>query len=76
MTTYKRGRGSNPASRNNLKLGASSRNWWVYERGAGIGWSPLFGPMFQREAIEAANTFESLNRTPNKPMYVATTAQH
>ena len=71
--TFKRGRGSNPASKNNLKLGAASRNWWVYERGAGIGWTPVFGPYFQKKAMEIASSLEATNQDKSNPIYTAAT---
>jgi len=68
------GRGNNKKSRANLRTPV--RKWYVYGRGAGIGWSQLFGPCFQKEATEMAAKLETLNHTQMKPMYVASTEQN
>lgn len=67
---HTRGRGSNPASRQNLT--GPMRDAHVYERGAGIGWSWLAGPMTLREATAHATKLEAMNRSETKPMYAAT----
>jgi hypothetical protein len=69
--TFGRGRGSNPASRKNLT--APVYDAYVYERGAGIGWAKVFGPMTYRRAYDTAAKLESMNRSACKPMYAAGT---
>jgi hypothetical protein len=65
-----RGRGSNPASRQNLT--GPMRDAFVYERGGGIGWSELAGPMTYHEASAHAAKLEAMNGSTMKPMYAAT----
>jgi hypothetical protein len=64
------GRGSNPISKQNLK--GPFRDAYVYERGAGIGWTKIAGPMTYRQAYDHAAKLEALNKTDTKPLYVAT----
>jgi len=58
---HTRGRGSNPASRANLSK--PKTKWFVYSRGAGIGWSKEFGPMSYKKANETVLRLEALNKT-------------
>lgn len=66
---HTRGRGSNPASRQNLT--GAVRDAYVYERGAGIGWTELTGPMAYNEASAWAAKLEKHNAT-GQPIYAAT----
>jgi hypothetical protein len=66
---HTRGRGSNPASRQNLT--GPVRNAFVFERGAGIGWTELAGPMTYNEAAAWAAKLEKHNAT-GQPMFAAT----
>ena len=68
MKTTK-GRGSNPVSRNNLT--GEAVDAFVYERGAGIGWTILAGPMRFSNAAKWAAKLETHNAT-GKPMFAAT----
>lgn len=67
------GRGNNATSRKNLT--GPMRDAYVYERGAGIGWSKLAGPMPYRQASEHAAKLEAMNASDCKPMYAATRGQ-
>jgi hypothetical protein len=67
------GRGSNPKSRQNLK--GPFRDAYVYESGAGIGWSKIAGPMTYRQAYDYAAALEAFNHTSVKPLYVAARGQ-
>lgn len=58
---HTRGRGSNPASKANLRK--PKTQWFVYSRGAGIGWSKEFGPMTLKKASEIVRRLEALNHT-------------
>ena len=66
------GRGSNPRSKQNLT--GAKRNAFVYERGAGIGWSKLAGPMAYHEAYVWAMRLEKYNKTC-QPLYAAMMGQ-
>jgi hypothetical protein len=66
---HQRGRGSNSVSRANLT--GPARNAFVYERGSGIGWSKLAGPMPFATAYKHAERLERFNNTNIKPMYCA-----
>lgn len=68
---HTKGRGTNPISRSNLK--APVRQWWVYSKGGGIGWSREFGPYFQGQAVAIAARLEARNSTELKPMFTAST---
>lgn len=63
-------RGKNPNSLKNLLAGIPSDSF-VWERGAGIGWTCLDGPMPFHKAYAMANRLEEKNSTGNQ-MYAAT----
>ena len=60
-TRYTQGRGSNPVSRKNLT--GATVNAYVCERGAGIGWTALSGPMTFAAAYRHAEKLEAMNHT-------------
>lgn len=64
------GRGKNANSRKNLLAGIPS-DAFVWERGAGIGWTCLDGPMPYHKAYAAAARLEEKNAT-GQQMYAAT----
>lgn len=70
MKLQTQGRGTNPASRANLKANAG-RKWWVYVRTEN-DWSPFFGPCSHKEAGRAMDRLEALNRTGTQ-MYAVST---
>ena len=61
MKHHTPGRGSNPISRENLT--GPTRNAFVFERGAGIGWTELAGPMTFTQACQWASSLEKQNKT-------------
>jgi len=68
---YTRGRGSNPASRVNLR--APKAKWFVYAFDVNNStWKKLAGPMTQRRATEWAARLEKLNST-GQTQYTAST---
>lgn len=66
---HTRGRGSNPASRQNLT--GPKRDAYVFERGAGIGWTELAGPMAYNDAAAWVAKLNKHNAT-GQPIYAAT----
>ena len=60
-TKHTRGRGSNPKSRANLT--GPKRDTHVYNRGGGIGWGWLAGPMTARQADAWVKRLEKFNST-------------
>lgn len=62
------GRGSNPKSRRNLT--GSPRDAYVFERGAGVEWTVIAGPMTYHAAYKRAQRLEALNHAGGT-MYAA-----
>ena len=58
---HTRGRGSNPASKANLRK--PKNQWFVYSRGSGIGWTKEMGPMTQKRADLVVKGLERFNST-------------
>jgi len=66
------GRGGNPKSQENLKLGSAARRWFVYRRKADrTGWEKIQGPFFQSKAEKLVRELEGANR--GEPGHIAST---
>lgn len=64
---YRRGRGSNPASRANIAKAQAARNWYVFTRSTFNGaWEPFCGPFYSREA---QNKAQALCEAAGSPEY-------